>query len=412
MRVLVVGAGVVGLCCAWYLTQAGHEATLIDSGPMEGDRCSLGNSGIIVPSHFVPLASPGMVLTGLKMMMKRDSPFRIKPSLDQGLASWCLQFQAHCNESHVEQCAPILLNLHRKSRELFRQFSKDWDNPFGFQERGLLMLCHTHEGIEEEAEVALHAHRLGMEARVISGDEIFALEPDLGADVLGGVEFPEDAHVSPHLFVAHLKLALMERGVQFLWSNKVTSLVAGSQPAVQLDHQTLNADAIIVAAGAASGKLAKTAGVNLPLQPGKGMSFSLTENVPQLTRPLLLKEARLAVTPMVGGVRIGGTMELGEWNLSIDLVRLGGMKTGLSTFLPKFKSGADSVSEGQVWSGLRPCSPDGMPYLGGTDRAPGIFFATGHGMMGVSLAPITGQMMVEILEGSKPPAQISVDRYN
>lgn len=412
MDVIVVGAGIVGLSCAWYLRQTGHKVTIVDKGTPVGDRCSLGNSGIIVPSHFVPLAAPGMIWSGMKMLARKDSPFRIKPSLDADLATWCLMFRAHCNLSHVEICAPVLLDMHLQSKSCYKQFAEIWDNGFGFQSKGMLMLCNSEKGLHEESEVAKMAIALGLEAQVLGKVETQELEPDLKMSIKGSVFFPDDAHLSPHVFVSSLQIALFEAGVEFRWGQSVDSLISGAKTGVRIGFQELLADAVIVSAGVSSGRLAKTIELRLPLQPGKGLSFATTNPLTNISRALLLKEARVAVTPMIGGIRFGGTMELGEWNQEVDPIRLSGMKRSILEFLPQFNFNSRSESELPVWTGLRPCSPDGMPYIGATKKAPGIFFATGHGMMGVSLGPITGKLIVDAIDGISCHETLSPDRFD
>jgi len=410
MRVVVIGAGIVGLCSAWFLHKDGHQVTVIDPGLPGGDSCSMGNSGIIVPSHIVPLSAPGMVETGLKMMAKRDSPFRIKPSLNADLARWCLLFVRNCTKAHVDRCAPVLLDLHLESKKLFLDFAKVFGNDFGLTQRGMLMLCKTEAGLHEETEVAEMARNLGLAANVLSPTEIAQVETGVRTDALGAVHFVDDCHLAPHVFVHRLQEELASRGVAFSWETEVKDWGVGPH-AIVTTQGMIEADVFVIAAGCWSGKIAKHLGLDLPLQPGKGMHVSVSNPAKTPATAMLLKEARIAVTPMGGGIRFGGTMELGEWNLAPDIVRARGMVSNIPRYLPDF-SEADFPLD-PVWTGLRPCSPDGMPYIGRSGRTESVVFATGHGMMGVSLGPVTGKLVAECVAGGTGSMSelLSPDRF-
>ncbi|MBS1724552.1 MAG: FAD-dependent oxidoreductase [Armatimonadetes bacterium] len=405
MHVVVVGAGVVGLCCAWYLSKDGHEVTVVERNGPEGDKCSLGNSGIIVPSHFVPLAAPGMVASGLKMMAKRASPFRIKPGLDPDLAEWCLLFARHCTRRHVENCAPLLLEMHLRSKELFLDLERELGDEFGLTQKGMLMVCETADGLQEETHVAEMGKGLGLRVRVVDGKDIGKIEPNIQINALGAVHYEDDCHVAPDVFVNLLRHRLAEGGVTFRWNCGGLDLDANPSDLYEFD-------AIIVAAGAWSGKVAKSMGLAMPIQPGKGLNVTLEAPDKSPQTAMLLKEARVAVTPMMGALRFGGTMELGEWSPEPDAVRAKGLFDSVPKFLPDFPAAA---LEGRpVWTGLRPCSPDGMPYIGPTRASDGnVFFATGHGMMGLSLGPVTGQLIADMVSGRATIEQrLSPDRFD
>ena len=408
MRVVVVGAGVVGLCCAWFLRRDGHDVWVVDRGGLDGDRCSLGNAGIIVPSHFVPLAAPGMVAAGLKMMAKRSSPFRIKPSLDPALAKWCMEFMKHCTAEHVDRCAPILRDMHLESKRLFLDFDEKWGHSFGLAQKGMLMLCRSEEGLSEEVEVAERARELGLRAEVLDPAQISDVEPGISVDVLGAVHFLDDCHVEPHIFVRQLQSRLQEAGVKFVWNQEVNDLSAGR---LDLGQTVLEHDVAVLACGSWTGHLAKTLGLNVPLQPGKGLHFTAQRPPQSLQTAALLKEARIAVTPMSDGVRFAGTMELGEWSHEPDPLRAKAMAENIAPYLPDFPA---SLFEGQTaWTGLRPCSPDGMPYVGASRKLSNVFFATGHGMMGLSLGPVTGKTVADVVDGkAQTSALLSPDRFD
>ena len=410
MNVVVIGAGVIGLSAAWYLMNDGHTVTVLDSGSEDGDKCSMGNSGIIVPSHFVPLAAPGMIETGLKLLAKRGSPFRIKPALDADLARWCLLFARNCTTEHVEKCAPVLLDLHCESKRLFLELAEEWKGGFRVEQKGLMMLCRTESGLNEEAEIAMSANRMGLKADLLSSQEAAAAEPNVRIECVGAVRYVDDCHVTPRAFVSKLREELTVRGATFLWNVSVDDFGPGSNT-VKTSTGSLDADVFVVAAGAWSGRMSKHLGIDLPLQPGKGMHVNIESPAQAPSCAMLLKEARVAVTPMENVVRFGGTMELGEWSGPADKVRSQVMVESVADYLPEFTASMFDLNN--VWTGLRPCSPDGMPYIGRSKLTDTVVFATGHGMMGLSLGPVTGKMVADLV---KDPSQetsttLSPDRF-
>ncbi len=412
MRVVVVGAGIVGLCSAWYLRRDGHAVTVVDRGAPDGDKCSVGNAGILVPSHFIPLAAPGMVAEGVKMLAKRDSPFRIKPSLDPDLARWCLLFMRHCTHENVHRASPLLRDMHVESKALYLRLSDDLGGSFGLTQKGMLMLCRTEEGLKEEADVAARAHELGLRAEVLEASEVRARDAGVSEDVVGAVHFLDDCHLAPHTLVEKLRAAAESKGVEFRWSTDVSGLDASGDGRwrIATEQGNLDADWVVVTGGSWSGRLAKGIGLDLPLQPGKGQSVMVRQPAARPLTAMLLKEARVAVTPLEEGVRFGGTMELGEWSVKPDRTRSKAMLKRVPDYLPGFA--ASSLVDLDVWAGLRPCSPDGLPYIGTTSVADGIVFATGHGMMGVSLGPVTGKLVTEIIAGTRAVSPLlSPDRF-
>jgi D-amino-acid dehydrogenase len=444
-RIVIIGAGVIGLCSAYYLARRGHRVTVLDRNPEQRDGCSFGNAGMIVPSHFVPLAAPGMVALGLKWMWNPESPFYIKPRLDWELLKWGWQFWRAATAARVERAAPLLRDLSFASRACFEELDAAWSgssrreeahseqpetrNPkpkidqslltsaatgesggFGLVKRGLLMLCKTQHTLDEEAKFAARANELGVPAEVLEAPQAAALDPAITMDVAGAVYFPKDAHLSPNRFMAALKVTCEKQGVVFQWGREVSALTHHASRITSA--AAIEADDFILAGGSWSPQLARELGLRLPMQAGKGYSLTLPKppQLPQLC--CILTEARVAVTPMGGALRIGGTMEIAGLNEDINPVRVRGIIKSALKYFPAFK---EADFEGvQPWRGLRPCSPDGLPYLGRTAKFKNLTIATGHAMMGLSLGPITGRLVAEILDGEKPShdlAPLSPDRF-
>jgi len=417
-RVLIIGGGVIGLSCAYFAAQRGHQVTVIDRNPKERNGCSFGNAGMIVPSHFVPLAAPGMVALGLKWMWNPESPFYIRPRLNLDLISWAFRFWRAANAHQVAKAAPLLRDLSFASRACFEELADATTGlgDFGLVKRGLLMLCQTPHTLEEEAHFAAHARELGVPAEVLDAKQTAALDPGITMNIAGSVFFPKDAHLAPNRFMSELQSGCERLGITFRWNCEVAGTRLGKgrldtvsvKPTVQGSvtngppHEApceIEVDEFVVAGGAWSPSFANQVGLNLPMQAGKGYSLTLPRppQLPQLCS--ILTEARVAVTPMGTSLRIGGTMELDGLNEDINPRRVSGIIRSAQRYFPAF-SEADFQGIAP-WRGLRPCSPDGLPYLGRTGRFSNVTLATGHAMMGLSLGPITGLIVARII-GQEP----------
>ena len=412
--ILIIGGGVIGLCTAYYCAQRGHRVTVLERGPETRDGCSFGNAGMIVPSHFVPLAAPGMVALGLKWMWNPESPFYIKPRLDFDLFDWAFKFWQASTAAHVNRAAPLLRDLSFASRACFEELAALPGNDFGLATRGLLMLCKTQHGLDDEAKFAERANQLGVPAQVLDAKQAAELDPAVTMDVAGAVFFPKDAHLTPGRFMATLQSQCEAAGVRFKWNIDVAGFAqqASRLTGVRTARGEFAADEVVICGGSWSPQLARELGLSIPLQAGKGYSLTLTKppQLPQLCS--IFTEARLAVTPMGSSLRIGGTMELAGLNEDINPVRVRGIIKSALKYLPKFtEADFDGI---QPWRGLRPCSPDGLPYVGRTAKLANLSIATGHAMMGLSLGPITGKLMAQILSGEAPQLDLSLlspDRY-
>ena len=412
--ILIIGSGVIGLSTACYCARRGHRVTVLDRNPEQRDGCSFGNAGMVVPSHFVPLAAPGMVALGLKWMWNPESPFYIKPRLNWELMSWAWKFMRAANAAHVARSAPLIRDLSFASRACFEEFAALPNNDFGLVKKGLVMLCKTQHSLDEEAAFAQRANSLGIPAEVLDAKGIAKLDPDVTMDVAGGVFFPKDCHLSPNRFMAGLKQQCDTMGVKFHWSTEVGGFTLdGSRVSgIKTKAGEFTADEVILCGGSWSPVVARELGLKLPMQAGKGYSLTLTKprELPQICS--IFTEARVAVTPMGGTLRFGGTMEIAGLNEDINPLRVRGIIKSVPKYYPKF---ALEDFEGiQPWRGLRPCSPDGLPYLGRTAKFKNLTIATGHAMMGLSLGPITGRLVSEIVSGEKSSMPIDLlnpDRY-
>ena len=413
-HILIIGGGVIGLCSAYYAARQGHRVTVIDREAADHEGCSYGNAGMIVPSHFVPLAAPGMVALGLKWMWNPASPFYIKPRLSRDLLSWSWKFWRAANSEHVRRSAPLLRDLNLASRACFEQLADLPGNDFELVKKGLLVLCKTQHRLAEEAKTAERARQLGVPAEVLDAKQTAALDPNVRMDVAGSIYFPKDCHLSPNRFMAALKRQLQLEGAHFSWETEVTGWrVDGARiESAQTAKGEFSADEFVLCCGAWSPVVARDLRLNLPMQAGKGYSLTLSKprQLPQVCA--IFTEARVAATPMGNTLRFGGTMEIAGVNEEINPVRVQGIIKSVPKYYPDFTpQDFDGV---QPSLGLRPCSPDGLPYIGRTARYSNLCLATGHAMMGLSLGPITGRLIAEILSDETPSIQIGLlnpDRY-
>ncbi|MBO9640104.1 MAG: FAD-dependent oxidoreductase [Siphonobacter aquaeclarae] len=406
----IIGGGISGLCAAWYLVGEGRQVTIFNDGPI-ADGCSFGNAGMIVPSHIIPLAQPGMIAKGLRWMFDSTSPFYIKPRLNAALLRWGWQFYRHANEEHVAHSIPALRDLSLRSKELYRQLAKDLG--FTWTENGLFMLYKTESAEKEMRHEADVANGAGIEAKVLSATEVQTLEPNVRVNVRGAVYFPGDAHVTPGEVMRALVAGLKQRGVRFEDAAVTGFQRNGSRvTGIEAGGAVFPVDDIIVAAGAWSPELTRLLNYPLLLQGGKGYSFEWATGAPDLRVPAILLEARATATPMAGGIRFAGTMEIAGTDLTVNPNRVRGIHQALRQYYPDFDVPAPPTK--QVWSGLRPCSPDGLPYIGGLPEWENVVLATGHGMMGLSLGPATGELVAQLLTSglqAVDPAPFRPDRF-
>jgi D-amino-acid dehydrogenase len=411
MRIGIIGGGIVGLSAAYFLTESGHKVTIVDQSGLT-DGCSFGNAGMIVPSHFIPLAAPGMISKGIRWMLNSKSPFYVKPRLDLDLLKWGYEFYRHSNEHHVKRSANILKHFNLRSRSIYAGWASRLPIDFEYHQRGLLMLYQSKETEREERETAHMANDIGIEARVLSAEEVQQMEPDVKVNVRGGVYFPGDAHLTPRKLILSLIEHLKSAGVQFVINAEVTDVdMKGRRiESIRAGGKDLSFDEYVLATGSWSGVFGKRLGLNLPMQAGKGYSFMLDDVSKNVRIPSLLLESRVAVTPMGRSLRFGGTMEIGGINHDVNPNRVRGIVAAIPKYYPEMKVGYPS----KVWSGLRPCSPDGLPFVGRTISPENLVVATGHSMMGMSMGPATGETVRDIIDGKKPEADINLfspDRY-
>ena len=398
---IVIGGGAIGVCSTYYLAEAGAKVTLVDRDDVAAGT-SYGNAGLIVPSHSIPLAAPGVWVQGLKWMLSPESPFYIKPRPSLDLVSWLWKFRAACTAAQRDRSMPVLRDLLLKSVELYDELAALDGLDFFYEKRGVLYLYKTeeamHEG-EEEAELLSH---IGLEAEVLDRTQVEERLGGVTEPVMGGIHHAEDAHIAPALFVRNLAAKAREMGVTIVPGAEVTGFRTEAQTikAVTTNNGELEAGQIVLAAGAWSPEIARPLGLRLPIQAAKG--YSITHERPEgfPDMPFICSDNRVGVTPMGDTVRYAGTLELAGMDLSISQRRVDAIRRAPPTYLSLLED--HPMQEIEVWAGLRPVTPDGLALIGRTPRYANLVIAAGHAAIGVSSGPATGKLVSQIVTGDKP----------
>lgn len=405
-KVVVIGGGVIGLCSAYYLAKEGHQVVVIDKTDML-DGASYGNAGMIVPSHIIPLAQPGVIQKGIKWMFNAKSPFYVKPKASLELVNWLYQFYKNSTQTHVNNSMQHLKNLSFLSKALYQEFAKTNKN-FLYQEKGLLMLYQNEKTGEEELKTAKIAQQFGINVDILDNKQVQNIEKGTTVHALGAVHYKTDAHLSPHLFLKFLKEEVLKMKVKLLANTEIIDFKLNhtSIQEVKTPIGSIKADSFVMAAGSWSSQLLKKLEIKLALLPGKGYSFdvSRTQNLPSV--PAILCEGKVAVTPLNATVRFGGTLEITTTNdKKINLKRLLGIVENIHSFYPDIN--LQTPTKEKVWTGFRPCTSSGLPIIEQSKKFNNLIISTGHAMMGLSLAPATGKLVSELVSNTKTSIDIS-----
>lgn len=394
-RAVVIGGGVIGVACAHFLNRAGWTVTVIDKGTI-GGGCSHANCGFVCPSHVLPLAEPGAVRKTLASMLKPGAPFRVKPRLDSALWTWLWHFARRCNRRDMLASGHAIQPLLESSMSLYRDLVQNEGIECEWAERGLLFVYKTREAFEAYAATdRLLTETFHEPARRLNGNEVLKLEPALKPGLAGGWHYEHDAHLRPDRLMDSWKQVLADRGVVFL---EQCEFNAFNETSVFTTEGEIAADAIVFATGAWTPLLANELGVRVPIQPGKGYSLTMPRPAVCPNIPMLFPEHRVGVTPMQTGYRLGSIMEFAGYDASIAPQRLRLLTDGASHYLQTPL--AEPVQE--QWFGWRPMTWDGLPVIDRVPGRPNVVVAAGHNMLGLSMAPATGKLVAEIVNGVAP----------
>ena len=396
--VAIVGGGVIGVCSAYSLVQKGLRVLLIEKGEI-ASGCSHGNGGLIVPSHAVPLASPGALGDGLRWLMDPESPFFIKPRLDLDLFTWLIRFALASRESVMLRSLPTLRDLLFASAGLYKELAGDAGFEFGYEGDGSLWVCLSKERLEREKEEVHLFERFNIPVQMMDESEVHNLEPALLPQVVGGVFYPNDGHIDPFRFVSGLAEKARGLGTDICTNTEVLSFEVSNGKVVNLrtTRGDVQADQVVLAAGSWSPEVARALKLRIPIQAAKGYSLTLENPDPSPGLPLLFGEARAVVNPLGETLRLAGTLEMAGMDLSISSRRVEAIRRSCGAYLP----GILEARVIEIWRGLRPCTPDGLPIISRSDTFDNLFIAAGHAMLGMSLGPVTGKLVSQLVCGEK-----------
>jgi D-amino-acid dehydrogenase len=406
--VIIIGAGVIGMCAAYYLRKSGRSVLIIDQAE-PGSGASFGNCGMISPSHVLPNTLPGLPWKAFKWMFQKSAPFKVVPQFNLEFISWMYGFWRRCSMAQVKATAPALASILASSRTLFHELISQEKLQVDYDQSGCIYVYSTPAAFEQEAQWGSIYRECGVEVRALDAKALATLEPALKQDAIyGGYHFPNDANLRPDYYVVELARRLREMGVQFSTGNAVAH-IEDTQTGVRVHtaQGKLDAGRAILAAGSWSPLLSKRLGFRLPIQPGKGYSIAMGRPNRCPIHCMVLKEKSVAVTPWASGYRLGSTMEFVGYDESLNPNRLQALIDGAGAFLHE----PTGPGERLPWFGWRPMSVDTVPII---DKAPNfknLWLATGHSMLGVSMSTGTGKLIAELLSDEKPHINPEPYRY-
>jgi len=409
--VVVIGGGVIGVCVAYYLQKTGRQVTLLERSSICSGS-SQGNSGLIVPSHSIPLPTPGTVGQALKWILNPKSPFYVKPNFDRTLISWLWQFRKNCTPERMLSSMRTLLKLTLASRDLYDELISEEKIDCNYHTTGLFMLYSTERGYREGVEEATLMRNNGLLMEKKTPAEVVDMEPCVRSDIAGGVYYPEDSYLNPSDFVCQLADRIKEKGVTVRENTEVIGFntIGSHINAVKTTKGEYQPNQVVLASGSWSPSLVKSLGLHLPVQPAKGYSVTFDWNGPTLKHGLILGEAKVGVNPMGSKLRLAGTLELAGLDSTINHRRVKTVVQGAQRYI----KGGERFSTDNTWAGLRPTTPDGMPIIGRVSTHPNLVIATGHATIGMTLGPITGKLVSEIVSENKPSidaTEVSPSRF-
>lgn len=400
------------MCSAYYLARSGRRVVLIEREEI-CSGCSYGNACLISPSHAVPLPAPGVIKQALKWMLNEDSPLLIRTRLDPPLLTWLLRFAQNCRIGPVLRGIPVLRDLCRASMVLYEELVREENLEFHFERRGTLYVNSTDVGFDKAKREAELLVRHGFEVKVLTGREAHEVEPAVVETVRGAIYYPEDAHGDCYLFVIGLGLLLPRLGVAVHTGTSVAGLLVNGQKEIRVttNRGVFKAKDLVIAAGSWAPKLTRLLGVTVPIQPGKGYSVTIRKPECSPKIPVAHQEKKVIVTPIGNRLRFAGTMEFAGMDLRMNDARAeAALRAGQQVLNPI----GDPVDI-ERWSGLRPCTPDGIPIIDRIPRHPNVYLACGHAMLGYTMGPITGKLVTKMVAGARlslPAGPLRLSRFS
>lgn len=402
--ILIVGAGIIGTSIGAELSRRGAKVCVIDKGDV-GKGCSYGNAGWMTPCFSMPLPMPGMFLKSVKWLLNPESPLYIKPSFSKDLAHWLWTFMGAMNEKQARSAVEALVVLSQKSLTEYGKLGKKYP-AMHFEQKGLLMVSRTKEGVAAANEELDYVRQVGVTGKSMNGDEILAMEPAFRAPMLGGVYFDGEAMAEPLQTVLAMAQEIRANGGEIIENCELQDLVIGQGKVekVVTSQGEFTAKQVIMATGGWSKDLARMMRLRVPILGGKGYAMIVPKLEKQPQYPIMVIEKKLAITPRHDSLRIAGTLELVDQDFSITQRRVETMKRGAREFLHL----PENLEIKELWAGLRPCTPDGVPLVGYHKNISNLVVAVGHQMLGLQSGAGTGLLVADLVEGKKPFVDMKV----
>jgi D-amino-acid dehydrogenase len=414
MKAIVIGGGIIGLSTAYYLSQTGWEVTVLDKDDFL-NNCSYGNAGYVCPSHFIPMATPGIVKQGLKWMLNSRSPFYVQPRLNGALIDWGLKFMRSATPEKVAAAAIPLRDIAIISQLEYEKWAQLPGFDIAYEHKGLLEIFQTDKSAEHAHHTVEKAHELGLDTALLDYEGLKNLEPQVNIKALGAIYFKCDAHLYPNKLMKGLIARLQQANVVFVPREEVIGFEKqqGRITKVKSSNNSYDADMVIMATGSWSREAAALLDIRVPLVAGRGYSITLENSPYKINHPAVLVEGRVALTPMdANKIRFGGTMEITSTKTPPRMNRVQGILDAVKRYYPDFDIPMPAADK--IWYGYRPCSADGLPYIGRTKKWKNLVIATGHSMLGLSLGAGTGKLVAEMVNekpGSMDMQPFEVERF-
>jgi len=411
--VLVIGGGIIGLACAYYLAKAGKKVRLLEQDAIGADTAaSYGNCGLVFISHLVPLCAPGTIRHEIMRRLQGGSPLYIKLAPDVKRFKWFLNFARKCNTKHMAYAIKARSNILQNSIELLVKLFAEEHIECDWEEKGVLMVFKSRSEMQKYGKTNNLMKPYGVDAVSLVGDELFDLEPALRKEVYGAWFHKKDSHLRPDKLLSAWQQVLLKMGVVIEENCRLEKLVAESR---QIRHAETtggiySAGEYVLATGAWTPQLTDRLKLSLPVEPGKGYSLTMTRPAVCPAIPCYFSEPSIVATPWKGGFRLGGTMEFSGFNSDILARRVQNLITGATEYL-KEPVGEPVMEE---WVGMRPMVYDDLPIIDRAPNHPNLVVATGHGMQGISMATSTGKLVMEIITGRRPhidPTAFGIQRF-
>ncbi len=409
--VIIIGGGIIGLACAHYLIKENISVRIIEQDII-GSGASHGNCGLLYFSGVIPLCSPGVVKHEIYRTILGKSPLYIKPTLDTGLILWLLKFAAHCNAAHMDAASKAKNDILRYSLDLFETLFSEHDIECDFEKKGLLLLFKNKKYFEEYKSTNAFLENFGFGATALDRDEALQLEPAIHKNIAGAWYNKHDWHLRPEMLVDSWKKLLIKKGLIIEEKCKIIDfeIKQGKIRHANTITGRYKADAFILATGAWTPEIKKQLKLNIPVQPGKGYSITMERPDQSCEIPCIFYEKNIVATPWKTGYRLGGTMEFSGFSDALNKKRLSGLISGAKEYL-NTPVGQSTLEE---WTGLRPMTYDDLPIIDKSPRQDNLFIATGHGMLGLTLATGTGKAICDMICNEKAQinlAPFSMDRF-